>query len=126
MKNLYELQDEISRLFKRGWKKSSLDNCLFTKRDLIFILYVDDACIIYHSKYTINNEINHKRNCDYANDRELHDYLWVRFDRSPDGSVTLTQLCMVARVLDIVGLLSGSNIKMHDTPVAAILNSNSK
>ena len=42
------------------------------------------------------------------------------FDRSPDSSVTLTQPRMIDRVLDIVALLSGSSVKIHDTPVTAI------
>ena len=56
----------------------------------------------------------------------MQDYLGTQFDRSPDGSVTLTQPLMVDRVLAIVGLSSGYNIKMHDTPATIILNSNSR
>ena len=134
VKNLYGLKDAgrtwndhlTSGLLKRGWKQSSLDNCLFTKKGLIFILYVDDACIISHSKHAITNEISSlQRDFDLTNDGELQDYLGTRFDRSPDGSVTLTQPRMVDRVLEIVGLLSGSNVKLHDTPATAILNSTS-
>ena len=99
-------------------------NLLFTKKGLIFILYVDDVCVISHSKHAITNKISSlKRNFDLANDGELQDYLGTSFDFYPEGSVTLTQPCMVDRVIEIVGLLSDSNIKVHDTPATAILNS---
>ena len=74
-------------------------------------------------KHAITNEITSlKRDFDVTNDGELQDYLGTRFDRSPDGSPTFTQPHMVDHVLDIVGLLSGSNAKIHDTPAIAILN----
>ena len=115
-----------SGLLKRGWKQSSLDNCLFTKKGLIFILYVDDACIISPSKHAITKEISSlKRDFDLTNDGELHNYLGTRFDRSPNDSVTLTQPRMVDRVLEIITLLSGSNVKLHDTPAITISNSTS-
>ena len=40
-------------LIKRGWKQSPIDECLFIKQGVILILYVDDACIISHSKSKI-------------------------------------------------------------------------
>ena len=134
VKNLYWLKDAgrtwndhlTSGLIKRGWKQSSLDNYLFTKKGLIFILYVDDACIISHSKHVITNEIySLQRDVDLTNDGKLQDYLGTRFVHSPDDSITLTQPRMVDRVLEIVGLLSDFNVKLHDTFAITILNSTS-
>ena len=45
-------------LIQRGWKQSTIDECLFTKDKLLLILYVDDACIISSSKPAIINEIS--------------------------------------------------------------------
>ena len=38
-------------------------------------------------------------------------YLGTHFDRSSDGFVTLTQLQIVSRVLNIVGLNKDGNVK---------------
>ena len=54
IKNLYGLKDAgrtwnlhlKAGLTARGWKQSTIDECLFTKNGLLLVLYVDDACII--------------------------------------------------------------------------------
>ena len=132
-KNIYVLKDAsrtwndhlTSGRLNRGWKQSRLSSYLFTKQNLIFILYIDGACIISLSKNAIQNEIKFlKLNFDLTDDGELQDYLDTRPDHSLDGFFTLTQPCMVDRVLDFVGLNASCNVKTHDTPATSILNSN--
>ena len=62
LKNLYGLKDAgrtwnhhlRSGLLQRGWKQSPIDECLFVKKGLLLILYVDDACIISPSTTLIH------------------------------------------------------------------------
>ena len=65
IKNLYGLKDAgrtwnhfiHKGLIARGWKRSSVDDCLYIKHNMLLIIYVDDACIISPSKQMIKNEI---------------------------------------------------------------------
>ena len=113
-------------LIKQGWKQSDVDSCLFMKDNIILILYVDDAVLI-------SPDLSRIKTCIYSlqeefsltDDRPLHDYLGMRFIRSPDGLIELTQLRMIQQVLDYVGFDPKSEmVKMHDTPAASdkILN----
>ena len=133
LKNLYGLKDAGRTwnhhlkhgLLKRGWKQSTIDECLFTKSGLLLILYVDDACIISPSQSKIVAEITSLKK-DYAltDEGKLQDYLGTRFDRNSDGSVTLTQPRMIDRALSIVGLNhQETHVKMHDTPAVDVLTS---
>ena len=125
LKNLYGLKDAGKTWFeylsnglqKRGWVQSQIDSCLFTKDGLILVVYVDDAIIISADKEKINSEIKSLQQ-DYVltDDGELKDYLGTRFTRHPDGSIELSQPHMVNRILEMVGITSHSNTKMHDTP----------
>ena len=55
LKNLYGLKDAGKTWFdflkkglpERGWKQSEIDSCLFTKDNILLIVYVDDAILIY-------------------------------------------------------------------------------
>ena len=121
IKKLYGLKDVgrtwnnhlTPRLIKHGWKQSTIDECLFTKKGAIFILYVDDACIISPSKTLIKSElISLQSDYDLTDDGGLQDYLVTRFDRSSDGSVTLAQPRIINPVLEIVGLHKDENVKV--------------
>ena len=65
LKNLYGLKDAgrtwntflHNGLITRGWKQSSIDECLYTMDNLILILYVDDTCVISPCENKINSEI---------------------------------------------------------------------
>ena len=128
LQNLYGLKDAgktwydhlTKGLLKRGWKKSEIDGCLFTKKGIILIVYVDDAILISPFKTLIQKEIaSIKEDYDLTDDGELQDYLGIRFDRRPDGSLKLTQPRMIERVLEIVGLDKDSErVKLHDTPAS--------
>ena len=106
----------------------TIDEYLFVKDGLLLILYVDDACIISHDKRKIQSEIlSLKKDYDLTDEGELQDYIGTRFERSSDGSVTLTQPRMIERLMAIVGLDSkDTHVKLHDTPANTILQDNPK
>ena len=63
--NLYGLKDAGKTWFdflkkgliERGWKKSEIDSCLFTKDGIILVIYVDDAILISPHKTLTDIEI---------------------------------------------------------------------
>ena len=135
IKNLHGLKDAgricnhhlRDSLVKCGWKQHLVNECLYIKQGLLLILYVDDACIISSSKYKIQIEIaSLQEDDDLTDDGELQVYIRTRFDRHLDGSVTLTQPCMIHRLLTIVKLdTTETYIKLHGTPATTILQDNS-
>ena len=66
LKNLYGLKDASKTWFdylqngleKQGWKRSDVDECLFTKNGIILVVYVDDAILISPYKSLIQREIS--------------------------------------------------------------------
>ena len=134
LKNLYGLKDAgrtwnqhlKQGLIKRGWNQSPIDECLFTKRGIMLILYVDDACLISPSNEQIDKEIKSLQvDYDLTDDGELSDYLGTRFTKLSNGTVHLTMPRMIERVLDVVGLNHpDSNVKSHDTPATTVLQPN--
>jgi hypothetical protein len=129
IKNLYGLKDAGKTWFdflrkgltKRGWKQSTIDECLFTKKGIILVVYVDDALLISPNEQLINDEIKSiQQDYDLTDEGTLKDYLGTRFERRKDGSIELTQPRMIDRVLQIVGLDPESqHVKTHDTPASS-------
>ncbi|CAJ1954060.1 unnamed protein product [Cylindrotheca closterium] len=106
-------------LIDRGWKQSSIDSCLYTKQNIILVLYVDDACLLSPDKNLINREIKSlQEQYNLTDNGELQDYLGTRFTKLPDGSILLEQPQMINRILEMVGLdvSDSSRVKTHDCP----------
>jgi hypothetical protein len=83
----------------------------------MLIIYVNDAILISPNKKMIDFEIKSlQKDYDLTDDGELKNYLGTRFEKKPDGSIELTQLKMIERVLRLVGLdPESTRTKMHDT-----------
>ena len=89
IKNLYGLKNSghtwnthlKNSLFARGWVQSTIDECLFTKKGLLLILYVDDACLISPSQSAILQEISSlQKDFDLTDEGPFQDYLGTCFD----------------------------------------------
>ena len=130
IQNLYGLKDGgrtwaqflHKGLIERGWKQSSVDSCLYTKPNIILVLYVDDACLLSPNKSVIDAEIKSlQQQYDLTDDGELQDYLGTRFTKQSDGSILLEQPRMISRILEMVGLSAdgSEHVKTHDTPASS-------
>ncbi|CAJ1933824.1 unnamed protein product [Cylindrotheca closterium] len=130
LQNLYGLKDAgrtwsqflHKGLIDQGWKQSSIDSCLYTKQNIILVLYVDDACLLSPDKNLINREIKSlQEQYNLTDDGELQDYLGTRFTKLPDGSILLEQPRMINRILEMVGLdaSDSSRVKTHDCPASS-------
>jgi hypothetical protein len=104
LQNLYRLKDAGKTwydrldqgLMKRGWVKPEINGCLFTKRGIILVVYVNDAILISPYKTLIQKEIKSlQQEYDLTDDGELQDYLGIHFERGADGSLTLMQPQMI-------------------------------
>jgi hypothetical protein len=117
----YAIVDHLNQgLLKQGWAKSEINGCLYTKQEIILVVYVDDIILISPYKTLIQKEIKSlQEEYDLMDDGELQDYLGIRFERRNDGSLKLTQPRMIERVLKIVGLdENNGKTKLYDTPAS--------
>ena len=128
LKNLYGLKDAGKTWFEyikkglisRGWKACEQDPCLFTKGKVILVLYVDDAVLLSPSLQDIKREIvSLQEEFTLTDEGPINDYLGVRFDRKPDGSIELCQPRIIERALNLAGISEPRESKMHDTPADA-------
>ena len=91
---------------------------------MIFIVYIDNACIISSDLEDIESAIN-SLPLDYnlTDEGNLLDYLGAHFDHKPDGSVSLTQPRMNEHVLKLVGFPGiEQNVTRNDTPATTIID----
>ena len=106
---------------KMGFRKSSIDSCLFLRDALIFAFYVDDGIIVSSNDQLIVAFIDELRECrinlgvedDYAG------YLGVDIIMQPDGSILMRQTGLIERILADFGLSDSTSTKQ--TPAAEIL-----
>ena len=88
----------------RGFKESVADPCVFLRKDMIVLTYVDDCILLSPSKETIDNFIlslkDGPENFAFTDDGSLERYLGVEITRLPDDSgFTLTQPHLIERIL---------------------------
>ena len=131
IKNLYGLKDAgrtwnqhlHKGLLSRGWKQFKTNECLYVKGNVLLIIYVDNACFISPDKLKIKLEIElFKRDFHLTDEGDLSDYLGTRFDCKKDGTVELTMVRMIKRVLDIISLGGRDyHLKTHNTPAVNVL-----
>ena len=87
-------------LRKRGFKQSKLDECIFYKDGILFIVYVDDAIIIGPNKRKIDEIIESlKKDYKLKDEGDLNEYLGIKMQRLEDGSRKLTQPALIKRIL---------------------------
>ena len=102
------LYDKLSaELLERGFIKSEINKCLFMKKSLINIVYVDDTIITIPISEPIDDFINR---LGIANEEQFHvfelhyegeigNFLGVRIQKSGPSRYTLTQTGLIDKVL---------------------------
>ena len=115
LKSLYGLKqapksffDKLtSGLLERGFVQSSLDKCLFMKKDLICVVYVDDTITAGPDSKDIEDLISslgiakeEQRYCfELRDEGEVGDFLGIRIEKKGPKKFVLTQTGLIAKVL---------------------------
>ena len=123
-KNLYGLRQAAMNWFehlktgliKRGFRQSTIDPCLFTKDDMILLVYVDDTLIFAKDQKVIQVLIESLRSeFDLTDEGDnVKQFLGVKISHHKDGSIEMTQPHLTQQVINQLGLTH--DCKMHDTP----------
>jgi hypothetical protein len=90
---------------KSGFVTSHIDACLFLQKDLLVIVYVDNAIICSPKKEIVDKFLLALRSNDYdfTEDRNLAAYLGVSIAKHADGSLFLRQQGLTDRVIALLG-----------------------
>ena len=92
-------------LRKIGFKKSNINECVYTKGSIIFMVYVDDGILIAKTDSDIKNFI--AQLCEMyelTNEVNIEDYLGIHVDHLPDGCIKLSQPHLVDQIIKDVHL----------------------
>ena len=127
LQNLYGLKDAGATWFNhlkkglldRGFKQSQVDPCLFYKKDLILITYVDDCILISPNPQLLDEWVTDmKRDYTLEDEGDINAYLGINVTRPSKTSIKLNQPALIQRIIDSLNL---KDQRQHDTPADSIL-----
>jgi Reverse transcriptase (RNA-dependent DNA polymerase) len=101
---------------------SKIDSCLFIRKGIIFIFYVDDGIIISHDSKMIEHFIAELQSAglDFGIEDDYAGYLGVEIKPNEDGSLLLSQTGLIERIIADLGLTNSPSHK--STPVMEVLS----
>lgn len=107
-----------------GFQKSSIDECLYCRKDVIFFFYVDDRIFLSPSNDNIDkavkdlmNQYKAKRKFNVDDQGDITDYLGINFDLMDDGKYKLWQPHLIDQIIEDVGVKA--NELNRPTPAAS-------
>lgn len=127
-KNLYGLKDAGLKWFeflkkgleedKRGFKQSQVDPCVFFKKGIMILVYVDD-CLIFSKDQKLTEETYQclKKDFDLNDEGSIDKYLGIDIKRQKNGTIHLTQPSLHNQIVESMPGISNSNPKY--TPAIA-------
>jgi hypothetical protein len=126
LKNLYG-QKQAGRVWNQhlvkglkeiGFKQSKVDECVFFRDNVIFIVYVDDGIFASPDNKAIDKAIKElAQRYDIEDQGNITDYLGVNVDQLPNGDIKLTQPHLIDQIVNEVKL--SKRIAGRQTPAAS-------
>jgi hypothetical protein len=98
-------------LLKLGFKPSQHDECVFYYGKTIFIVYTDDTILLHPDQKEIDTLVEKLGETFEIEDQgELSDYLGIKIERKPDGTLEWSQPTLTQSILNNLKL-DGEDIK---------------
>jgi hypothetical protein len=113
----------------RGFVQSEIDMCVYYRKSVMLMIYVDDGIFIGPNQEDIDeayvllsNVYKDKQGVQHrayvmTDEGDLADYLGVKIDRLPNGLIKLSQPHLIQQILDDLGMNHAT--KSQPTPAAA-------
>ena len=110
-----------AKLKKVGFNQSIIDECVFYKEDIIYVLYTDDSILAGPSEQRIQATIKKMQEVglQLTIEGDLEDFLGVNIDRTSRGAIHLTQPHMINSILQDLRLKKVES-KCKDTPMKSL------
>ena len=105
----------VDKLLSIGFVQSLIDECVFYRGDVIFIVYVDDGIFMAKSNEHITAAIDELQALKLNIEDQGHpaDYVGVSIKRYKDGTYELTQRALIDSIIDDAGL---TDVKVKTVP----------
>ena len=106
---------------KVGFKQSIIDECVFYKEDMIYVLYTNDSILAGPSEQIIRATIKQMQEVglQLTIEGDLEDFFGVNIDRTSRGAIHLTQPHLIDSILQDLRLKKGES-KYKDTPIKSL------
>jgi hypothetical protein len=126
LKNLYG-QKQAGRVWNQhlvkglksiGFRQSKVDECVFFRGTVIFIVYVDDGIFASPDKQAVDKAISEmQEHFDMDDQGDITDYLGVNVEKLPNGDFKLTQPHLIQQIVDETRI--SKRIAGRPTPAAS-------
>ncbi|NER25784.1 MAG: hypothetical protein F6J96_34845, partial [Symploca sp. SIO1C2] len=112
----------VKRLTEKvGFKQSKVDECVFYRGRVMYVLYTDDSLLAGPTKEEVDAVVRDIKaaKLDITEEGDIKDFLGVNIKRDEEqGTVTFTQPHLVDKILAATGLFH-ENAKTKETPAAS-------
>ena len=94
------------KLLGLGFKRSLIDECVFYRGSLVFLLYVDDRIVVSLDGSDIDETIREPQceNLKIEDQGHPADYVGVNINKLPENAYEFTQPALTHQIIDDVGL----------------------
>eukprot|EP00804_Cyclotella_cryptica_P023836 CCRYP_019472-RA/>CCRYP_019472-RA protein AED:0.18 eAED:0.18 QI:0/-1/0/1/-1/1/1/0/244 len=91
----------VTKLLDIGFQQSEVDDCLFYKCDIIFIVYVDDGIFLGSNDAQLTDIIKQLKNAGLDVEEQGHhaEYVGVNINRTQDGTVEFSQHALIHSII---------------------------
>ena len=123
--------DKISEgLLERDYVQPKLDKCLFMKKYIICVIYVDDIILVEPDSVALEEVIKslwiteeeELHTFELRDEGEIGDFLGIRIDKTGSKKFTLTQTRLIAKVLKESNMESFKNAKLPSAIVSLVID----
>jgi hypothetical protein len=112
----------VSKLKSIGFIQSQVDECLFFKDKIIYVLYTDDSILTGPNEEDLNKVIEEIKatGLDITVEGDISDFLGVKIQQQDNGDINLTQPQLIDQILSDLRLGSDSKSPtvVKTTPMA--------
>jgi hypothetical protein len=112
-----------TKLHEMNFKQSLIDDCVFYRDDIIFIVYIGKGIFLGSSDQQLCDIINKLRNLKLSIEDQGHlaDYVGVRIKKLKNGLIELTQQALIDSIISDM-VLGDSKAKAVPAKVSKILH----
>ena len=129
LKNLYGLKQASHNWYEmikkgledRGFVTSKADPCVFMKKEMIVLLYVDDMIVVNRKQNQIedlyNSLLQGNENFKLTKEGKIDNYLGVELKDNPDGIFEASQPHLIKRIIYYV-ITDSTKTNSRPTPAS--------
>ena len=105
----------VRKLKSVGFKQSAIDECVFYRGKSIYVLYTDDSILAGPDNEELDQIIKDMQEAklDLTVDGDICDFLGVRIEKTPDGTIHLTQPHLIDQILKDLRLTKENVVPKH-------------